>query len=63
MSDLYGLVIWIESVCILSRICTQSHHKGVRKPSGSCGLSERSMRMAVCQPTGGEIFPNPDIKI
>ena len=54
MSDLYGLVVWIESILNQSIILIECVVILMINVSGYCGLSERSMRSAVCQPTGGK---------
>jgi len=56
MSDLYGLVIYLESILNQGIILIECVVIMMINVSGSCGLSERSMRMAVCQPTGGKFF-------
>ena len=54
MSDLYGFVVWIESILNQSIILIECVRVLSLKSSRTCGLSERSMRIEVCQPTGGK---------
>ena len=54
MRDLYGLVIWIESILNQSIILIECAVILMINVSGYCWPSERTIRMAVCQPTGGK---------
>ena len=54
MSDLYGLVIYLESILNQGIILIECVRVLSHKSSRTCGLSERSMRSAVCQPTGAK---------